>query len=72
MLGGGGVAGVGGKEADGAVAPVVVELISVVLAVVLHLVELEDGHKLHSVYAQLLKIWYLLPKALEGAGVRHP
>ena len=54
VLQAGGVAGIGGEEADGVVAPVVVELLPVHQPGVLHLVELEDGHQLHGVDPQLL------------------
>ena len=71
VLGAGGVAGVGGEEADSVVAPVVVELLAPHLPVVLHLVELKDGHELNGVDPQALQIGQLLHEAGEGAGVGH-
>ena len=66
---GGGVAGVGGKEADGVVAPVVEQLPAVHDALVRHLVKLKNGHQLHRVDPQLQQIGQLFQQALKGAGV---
>ena len=71
ILGGGGVAGVGGEKADGAVPPVVVKGPSVYLPVVQHLVEFKDGHQLQGVYPQLLEVVQLLHQPGEGAGIGH-
>ena len=62
------VACVGGEEADSAVAPVVEKLLPVVCPFVHELVELEDGHQLHRIDAQLFQVGDLFPDALEGAG----
>ena len=72
VLGGGGVAGVGGEKAHRAVAPVVEQSLAVHLTEVLHLVKLEDGHQLDGVDPQLLNIVQLLHQAGEGAGVGDP
>ncbi len=72
ILGGGGVAGVGGEKAHRAVAPVVIELLPVHLPVVQHLVELENGHELNGVHPQLLKVVQLFHQSGEGAGAGHP
>ena len=71
ILGAGGVAGVGGEEADGIVPPVVAQLLPVHLPVVLHLVKLEDGHQLDGVHTQALQIGHLLHQPREGARVLH-
>ena len=71
-LGGGGVAGVGGEEADGVVAPVVEQLPAVHDALVRHLVKLEDGHQLHRVDTQLQQVGQLFQQTFKGAGVLHP
>ncbi len=63
------IAGVGSEEAHGVVAPVVEELLSLKGAVTAGLVELENRHKLYSVYSQLFKIGYLLAYAGEGSAV---
>ena len=63
----GGVAGVGGEKAHRAVAPVVVELLPVHLPVVLHFVELENGHQLDGVDPQALEVGQLLHEPREGA-----
>ena len=67
----GGVAGVGREKADGAVAPVVVELLPPRLPVILHLVKLKNGHQLDGVDPQLLEVGQLLHESGEGAGVLH-
>ena len=72
VLGAGGVAGVGGEEADGAVPPVVVQGLPLVLPVVLHLVELENGHQLNGVHAQILQIIQLFHQTREGPRIGHP
>ena len=69
VLGGGGVAGVGGEKAHRAVPPIIIQGIAVVLPVVLHLVELENGHQLHGVDPQGLQIGYLLLQPGEGPRV---
>ena len=71
ILQAGGIAGVGGEEADGVVPPVVVKLLSVHLPGVLHLVKLENGHQLHGVDPQLFQVGNLLPQPLEGPGSGH-
>ena len=47
------------------IAPVIIQGIAVVLPVVLHLVELENGHQLHGVDPQGLQIGYLLLQQAE-------
>ena len=69
VLRSGGIAGVGGEEADGVVPPVVVQLLAVHHPVILHLVKLEDGHQLHGVDPQLQEVGQLLQKPREGAGI---
>ncbi len=66
----GGVAGLGGEEAEGAVAPVVQQQCAVHGAgpAVLELVELVDRHQLDAVDAQLFQVGDLLADAGEGAG----
>ncbi len=68
----GGIARVGGKEADRVVSPVVVELFPVHHPGVLHLIKLKDGHQLHRVDPQVLQIGNLLAQALIGPLGRHP
>ena len=62
------VAGVGSKEADRVIAPVIHHLFSVHHAAVLHLVKLKDRHQLHSGDPQLLQIWDLFHDPGKGAG----
>ena len=64
---GGGVAGLGGEEADGGIAPVVQQPPAAVFPFVLKLVELEDGHELHAVDPQLFQVGDLFRDAREGA-----
>ena len=63
------IAGVGSEEADRVVAPVVIELFAVEVAVGAHFVEFEDRHQLNRVDAQLLEVRDLLADALEGTAV---
>ena len=72
ILGGGSVAGVGSEKADGVITPVVIELVAIHFPIVLHLVKLEDGHQLHGVHAQTLKVGQLLPEPRKGPRMEHP
>ena len=63
------IAGLGGEEADCAVAPVVEQPVALIGPLALLLVELEDGKKLHAVDAQLLEIRDLLHHTPERPAV---
>ncbi len=65
------IAGIGGKEADRVIAPVVHHLGAVHHAAVLHLVKFKDRHQFHRVDPQLLQIGDLLPQPFKGARIVH-
>ena len=71
ILATGGIAGIWRKETDRIVAPIVNQLLSVYGAVVTHLVELENRHKLDRVDSEFLQVWNFLAKTIERPAILY-
>ena len=63
------VACVGRKEANGVVAPVIIKLLTLIMAVGAELVKFKDGHKFNGIDAELFKVGDLFPYSRKGAGM---